>query len=160
MDNLLKSYFEKHEISYKEHNHTAVFTVEESKKITHFIPGVHAKNLFLKDEKGNFYLVCLPADKKLNIKLLQKKLLVKKLQFASPEELKNELNLTPGSVSIFGMINAKLTFLILDKVLWEAPIVGFHPNINTSTLEISHENLERFYNSLKSKKEIVSLEEN
>ena len=47
--------------------------------------------------------------------------------------------------------------LILDKEVWGADIVGFHPNVNTSTLEIKHEDLKKFYNSLDCEKEIVEL---
>ncbi len=123
-------------------------------------PGVlHTKNLFLKDEANNFYLICMYANKRLDLKLLKKKLKARdKLSLASPEQLKEHLNLTPGSVSIFGMIHAKNVSLILDKQVWESEKVGFHPNINTSTLELSHTDLKKFYDSLKSKKEIIDLE--
>jgi len=134
-----------------------VFTVEESKHLKKHIQGLHTKCLFLKDNKGNFYLVAISAHNKLNIKALRKNLNLKKLHFASPEELKSELNLTPGSVSIFGIIYSSSTHLILDKEVWTADIVGFHPNINTETLELTHENLEKFYNSLENKKEILDL---
>lgn len=158
MDETLLKYLETHNIKYKTHFHQAVFTVEESKKVDKGIPGLHTKNLFLKSEKGKFYLVCMPGDKRLDIKSLSKLLNAGKLSFAYPEQLKEHLNLTPGSVSIFGMIYAKSVKLILDKKVWDAEIVGFHPNINTSTLELTHENLEKFYNSLKSEKEIIELE--
>jgi len=57
------------------------------------------------------------------------------------------------------MIHAKpnSVFLIIDKQVWDAPLVGFHPNINTSTLELSHEALEKFYLSLYAKKQILQL---
>ena len=55
------------------------------------------------------------------------------------------------------MIYAKDVKLIIDKEVWDAPITGFHPNINTSTLEITHEDLEKFVNSLKSEKQIMEL---
>ena len=77
------------------------------------------------------------------------------LHFASPEGLKKELNLTPGSVSIFGMIYAKNVYLIIDKELWQADEVSFHPNINTSTIVLNHQNLEKFYNTLTTKKETM-----
>ena len=157
MDNKLKEYLKKYEIEYKVHEHHAVFTVAESDKLVK-LPFIRGKNLFMKDEKNNYYLVCLPTHKMLNMKSLKIRLEVSKLSFASPEELKKELNLTPGSVSIFGMIHAKSTILILDKELWDSDIVGFHPNINTATLELSHENLKKFWDSLKCKKEIISLE--
>lgn len=158
MDKSLESYFLKNSIAYKIHEHPAVFTVEESKKIKLEYTGKHTKSLFLKDDKGRYYLVCLCAEKRLDMKKMRIHLKVEKLHFGSPEELKEELNLTPGSVSIFGMIHAKTTSLILDKELWEAESVGFHPNINTATLEVSHESLKNFYDSLSCKKEILEIE--
>jgi Ala-tRNA(Pro) deacylase len=158
MDEKLRDYLSSRNISYKIHEHPAIFTVEESKKLIKDKTYFHSKSLFLRDEKGNFYLVSMNAHKRLNIRHLEKHLNVKKLFFASPEDLKQELNLTPGSVSIFGMIYSKNTFLIVDKELWNAKTVGFHPNINTATLEISHENIGKFYNSLNSKKEIIELD--
>jgi Ala-tRNA(Pro) deacylase len=157
MDAALKFYLDKHNISYVEHKHPAVFTVEESKKLKQLIPGLHCKCLFLKDNNRNFYLVALPAEKRLDIKSLREKLQVKKLNFGSPEELKEKLNLTPGSVSIFGMIYAKDVAFILDQEVWNAETSGFHPNINTATLEIKHEDLEKFYNSLNSEKHVIEL---
>lgn len=157
MDSNLKSYLEKYNIQYKNYEHQAVFTVAESKKIKIEIPALHTKCLFLKDENSQFYLICLPAEKRLNINTLRKKFNLKELYFASPEELKQNLNLTPGSVSLFGMIYAKSTHLIIDKQIWEADAVGFHPNINTATLVLNHNNLEKFYNSLKARKEIIEL---
>ena len=81
----------------------------------------------------------------------------KKLFFASGEELKEKLNLTPGSVSIFGMIYASDVTLIIDKEIWESKRAGFHPNVNTATLELKHHDLENFYNSLKSHRMIIEL---
>jgi len=158
MEQTLKTYLVNHNVNYIEHKHLAVFTVEESKKLKQSIPGLHCKCLFLKDTSGKFYLVALPAQKRLNTKLLRKNLNVKKLNFGSTEELKEHLNLSPGSVSIFGLINTNQVTLILDKEVWDAEISGFHPNINTATLEISHKSLERFYNSLKVEKHVMELD--
>ena len=157
MDTILKSYLDKYKIEYKLYKHLPVFTVEQSKSIKTKVPGEHTKCLFLKDEHSQFYLICLLANKRLNINFLRKKFNIKELYFASPEELKANLNLTPGSVSLFGMIYSNSVFLIIDKDLWNAESVGFHPNINTSTIVLDHNNLEKFYNSLKTKKEIIEL---
>ncbi len=157
MEKILRSYLEKHKIEYKNYEHPAVFTVAESKKIKINIPALHTKCLFLKDEHSQFYLVCLPAEKRLNINFLRKKFNLKELYFTSPEELKTNLHLTPGSVSIFGMIYSDSVYLIIDKQLWEAEAVGFHPNINTATIVLNHNNLEKLYHSLKAKKEILEL---
>ena len=157
MDENLKQYLEKYNIKYRLYEHSAVFTVAESKSIKQKIPGRHTKCLFLKDNNKNYYLVAIPADKRLNIKLLKEKLSIKDLHFASPEELKQYLNLTPGSVSIFGLIYTDEVNLIIDKELWEAKLVGFHPNINTSTIVLEHHNIEKFYNSVNNRKEIIQL---
>ncbi len=147
----------KNKIEYVLHSHPAVFIVFLSKILKKNIFAKHTKCLFLKDENNQFYLVCMDAFKRLDSKLIKKYFQVKKLIFASPNELKNELNATPGSVSLFAMIYSNNTKLILDKSLWDAVSVGFHPNINTATLEINHENLEKFINSLKINFEIIQL---
>ncbi len=158
MEETLRNYLVNLKIQYLVHNHPPIFTVEESKRIIKEYAYLHTKNLFLKDDKGSFYLVCLPAEKRLNIKFLEQHSQVKKLRFGSPAELKSELNLTPGSVSIFGIIHSKATSLILDQDVWDAEKVGFHPNLNTSTLEITHSELEKFYASLACKKEVIKFE--
>ena len=157
MEKSLKEYLKKIQFQYTLHKHPAVFHVSESKDLKKDIPGMHTKSLFLRDKEGNYYLVCMRGEKRLDMKHLESLLQVKKLTFASPEELKSELNLTPGSVSIFGILHAHHTQLIIDKELWEAERVNFHPNINTETLEFTHEHLETFYNSLRTKKEILDL---
>ncbi|MEK6825177.1 MAG: prolyl-tRNA synthetase associated domain-containing protein [Nanoarchaeota archaeon] len=157
MDSTLKSYLEKYKVNYTLYEHPAVFTVTESDEVTKHIPGARSKNLFLKDDQKKFYLICMPGHKRLDMKALKLSIKVKELHFASPEDLKKELNLTPGSVSIFGMIHASHTKLLIDKELWEANQVGFHPNINTSTLLVNHQALEIFCKSLSSPWEVVSL---
>jgi Ala-tRNA(Pro) deacylase len=159
MESLLKEYLSKHEINFISHKHKAVFTVKESHSNPDIIkiPGLRTKNLFLKNEKRDFYLISMPGEKRLDIKSLKIKLAAKELHFASPEELKSELGLTPGSVSIFGMINAKNVLLVIDEEVWNADITGFHPNINTETLEIKHKDLEKFVNSLNCKHIILKL---
>ena len=100
-----------------------VFTVEEARLHCYHIPGLHCKNLFLKDSiVKRFYLITLPATKKVEIKLLRKIVGAKKLSFAKPEELKRILNLDPGSVSPFGLINDDLNQVhyYIDKEVWNA----------------------------------------
>ena len=156
MEPTLTSYLAHHNIQYKEFTHPAVFTVEESREIKKTLPGMQSKNLFLKS-KGKFYLYTLSTEDRLDIKALKKHLKVKDLQFASPQELKEELSLTPGSVSIFGMIHAKNTHLMIDKKIWEAEQAGFHPNINTATLILTHTELEKFCSTLTTSWEVVNL---
>jgi Ala-tRNA(Pro) deacylase len=161
MDNKLGDYLKNQGIKYKEYRHPAVYTVEESKRLKQDIPGLHCKTLFLKARvsgKDKFYLVGMPADKKLDNKKFRKHLGFKKIRFGTPEELKKKVNLVPGSVSIFGAIYIEDdTKLVIDREVWEAKMSGFHPNINTSTLVLDRENLKKFYGSLNCEKEILEL---
>ena len=158
MDEKLKEYFEKNNIEYKLYTHLPVFTVEESNKIEMTYKGMHTKSLFLRDENKNYYLISMEADKRLDIKYLESFFRVKKLKFTSPSELKDILKVSPGSVSIFCLINAKDNVtLILDEAIWNSELVAFHPNINTETIDIDHYNFSKFYNILKIKKLILKI---
>ncbi len=140
----VKASMEKLGIPYREYKHPAVFTVAESDKVTKYIPGIRTKNLFLRNNMGGFYLICMPSVKRLNIKHLKKYLQVKEIEFATPEELAAELQLKPGSVSPLAMIHAKHTILLIDEEVWNAEEIGVHPNKNTSTLVLKHDEFERF----------------
>ena len=148
-------YLKGHNISYRLYEHPSVFTVAESDKITRHIPGLRTKNLFLRDERGAFYLVCMPGEKRLDIKKLKFHLKVKELHFGSPEELAAELQLTPGSVSPLAMINAKHTTLLIDYIVWNASEIGVHPNKNTATLVFTHNAFAQFCLSLTARFEVL-----
>ncbi len=142
METYIKEFLEKNNIYYKLYTHPAVFTCEEADMHCKHVPGIPGKNLFLKEEKGTqFFLVILPAHKKLNMNSLALILNIKKLKFANEKELKEILSLTPGSVSILGLINdkEKKVQMVIDKELWNAERVNFHPNINTESLTFDKE---------------------
>ena len=132
-------------ISYEEYSHQAVYTVDEARQIKLNIYGTGCKNLFLTDKQGGYYLVVLEENKRANIKELSKSLSKKRLSFASSDELKEILNLEPGSVTPLSIINdtkLKVTLLI-DKPLDNNKIL-VHPNTNTKTLVINYSDLLRF----------------
>ncbi len=134
-------------VNYKKYDHPAVFTVEESESLHLDIPGAHTKNLFLRNKKKTaYYLVTVLADKRVNLNQLTKELSEDKLSFASPEDLKKYLGLTPGSVSIFGLINdqEKNINVIVDQDFFGSEEISFHPNDNTATLVIKTEDLKKF----------------
>lgn len=108
---------------------------------------VHCKNLFFRNHKGNkHYLVIIECHKTLPIHDLEKVLHQGKLSFASPERMERCLGTTPGSVSLFGLINdpEKKVKLFLDKDLMEAGHISFHPNDNTATAVIPNSDFRRF----------------
>ncbi|NCO11459.1 hypothetical protein CO038_02585 [Candidatus Pacearchaeota archaeon CG_4_9_14_0_2_um_filter_39_13] len=159
MDSGLESYLKENSIGYKLYRHPAVHKVQESKRLKSKIPGLHCKALFLKDENGTFYLVGMKADKKLDTKIIRSHFKIKKLHFASEQELETELKTTPGTVSIYNLVNAKNPgiILIIDKEILRSESSGFHPNTNTETITLDSNNMERYLNSLEIKKVILEL---
>ena len=136
-----------HDIAYQRHDHPAVFTVEEARRLVPPLPAVKTKNLFLRDKKGKrHYLVVVGAEKQVDLKILQTLLDVGRLSFGSPERLKRYLGVTPGAVSLLAVFNdnGHGVEVILDKTVWRSETFQFHPLVNTSTLVISRDDLERF----------------
>ncbi|MDP4090885.1 MAG: prolyl-tRNA synthetase associated domain-containing protein [Bacillota bacterium] len=134
-------------IPYKKYEHKAVFTVEEANNLDIRIPGGHCKNIFVCDKKKETYiLVVLPDEKSVNFKELSNKTGYKGLKFASEEMLEKYLGLKAGSVSPFGLVNddKKKVEVIIDKDIFRTGLVGFHPNVNTSTLTVTSEDFRKF----------------
>jgi Ala-tRNA(Pro) deacylase len=134
-------------IPYVRHEHPPVATVEEAEKHWGGLKGAHCKNLFLRNYKGNrHYLVIAPVTRGIDLKRLNACLGEDRLSFASPERLRRWLGLEPGSVSPFGLINDENRHVrvVCDEALRTSAALGFHPNVNTATLEISLAAFERF----------------
>lgn len=133
-------------ISYANHEHPAVFTVEEADRHKDGIEGAHCKNLFLKDKKQNLFLVVTLSDKPINLKALAKTIGAKNPSFAKPELLKEVLGVAPGSVTPFAAININNhdVTIILDEDVMANRLVNFHPLVNTATTTITPEDLLRF----------------
>lgn len=85
------------------------------------------------------------ADKRVDIMRLAKMIGETKLSFASSEDLLEILQLTPGSVTPFGLVNDRENRVrfYLDRDL-TVDRVGFHPNANTATLVIDMQNFSKF----------------
>mgnify|MGYP000352244023 CR=1 FL=1 len=134
-------------ITYVRHEHPPVATVEAAEKHWAGLKGAHCKNLFLRNYKGNrHYLVVAPVSRGVDLKKLTGQLGEDRLSFASPERLKRWLGVEPGSVSPFGLINDETRHVrvVCDSALKASPSLGFHPNVNTATLEVALADFERF----------------
>lgn len=157
----VEKFLESHNIEYIVHEHPAVFTCEEAEKHCADIPGIACKNLFLKSKKRDrFLLLILPADKKVDIKKFAEIVGLKnKMSFAHEDELKEKLHVEPGSVSVFCILNDSdnAVELYIDKDVYDADIVSFHPNVNTATLELNKDMFHRFLDVIKTKVEIIDL---
>lgn len=136
-------------IKYEKLEHKAVFTVEEAKTIDNQMAGIGSKNLFLKDKKGNYYLVVLMEDKRADLKALGDFLGTSKFRFCSEEVLMDVLGLTPGSCTPLSIVNDRenQVTLVFDKEFVGAESLLFHPNRNTATVSISWDDLIKFVES-------------
>ncbi len=149
-------------IRYDRHQHPAVFNAEDASKYWDPIPGVQCKNLFLRNKKGDrHYLVVVEIGKRVDLKDLVKAVGDDRLSFGSPERLMAALGLTPGSVSPFGLINdiTGAVRVLVDQDLRGADRLIFHPNINTASVVVSWNDLERFFSSRRNSVRLVSLRE-
>ena len=136
-----------HHIEYERHDHPAVYTVEEAEKLVPALPGAKSKNLFLRDKKGvRHFLVVVSAQKRVNIKALPEVVGSSRLSFGSPGRLEKYLGIEPGSVTLLAIFNDpdQLVEVFIDRELWDSEAFNFHPLVNTSTLVITHDNLQRF----------------
>jgi len=143
----LDAFLRQHDIAAARHEHPAVMTVEESERLVPKLPGAKTKNLFLRDRKGaRHFLVTAPHDIAVDLEALGAALGAGRLGFASPERLRKHLGLTPGAVSLLGLVNdeAGAVEFVIDRSLWEAGAVHAHPLVNTATMVVSHADLERF----------------
>ncbi|MCT4575267.1 MAG: prolyl-tRNA synthetase associated domain-containing protein [Alphaproteobacteria bacterium] len=133
-------------IEHDKYEHEALHTIEDVKKCEKTFDGLFCKNMFLKDKKGEYFLFCTPAEKAINQNTLQKQIGSKRLSFASADRLKEVLDLTPGSVCPFGIMNDdnNLVKVVIDCELIGQEKILFHPMINTSTISISYDDLIKF----------------
>lgn len=148
-------------VKYDLVEHPPVYTSEEADKYVEGLDVIKAKNLFLKD-KYNYFLVMLPDDKRLNLKLLADKLETKRLRFANEEHLEQKLGITSGAVSPFNLINNQENdvMLVIDKVIVAAnKNIVCHPNDNTKSLILSVKDLLKVVDKLDNKVKIINLSE-
>ena len=124
-----------HGIDHLTHDHPAVFRVEEGLELKAAMPGAHTKNLFLKDKKGRLWLISARQDTSIDLKRAPVVLGSDRLSFGNETLMWETLGVRPGSVTALALINdpdRRVTF-VLDRRLWDADIVNFHPLANTAT---------------------------
>ncbi|MCP4020238.1 MAG: prolyl-tRNA synthetase associated domain-containing protein [Desulfobacteraceae bacterium] len=146
-------------IEYENHEHPAVYTVEEADKHHEGIEGVHSKNLFFKDKKKNLFLVVTLSDKPIKIKEVAKKIGAKSPSFGKPDLLDAVLGVIPGAVTPFAAVNItdQPVKIILDKEMMDNRFLNFHPLVNTATTTITSEDLVKFLNHCNQEPEIIVL---
>lgn len=135
-------------IPFERADHDAANTIADCKAVEQCLETEICKNLFLCNrQKTAFYLLLMRGDKSFKTKDLSHQLGIARLSFAGPEELQELLDLTPGSVTVLGLMNDRQgrVQLVIDRSVAEQEFWGCHPCINTSTLRLRAQDiLERF----------------
>ena len=136
-------------IAFSYHEHQAVFTVAESEAVDAQIPGTHCRNLFLRDNKKQNFLVVLQNATQVDIKKLPDIIGSQRLSFGSAARLWQYLGVRPGSVCPFSIINdtGKDVKICLDRSMMDAALVNYHPMENTMTVGLKPADLIRFIES-------------
>ena len=157
--NEIYEYLDSLGIEFELFEHEAVFNMAELENIALPHPECEAKNLFIRDEKKrNYYLISVKGDKRIDLKEFRRKNNTKPLSFASEEDLKNILGLTPGSVTPLGLLcdGERKVRLFLDSDFLNG-IIGVHPNDNTATIYLKTEDLVKVIERHKNEVSFVSL---
>lgn len=134
-------------VEYAGVDHEHADTIEVCHEIESTLGAKICKNLFLTNrQQTEFYLLLMPGDKPFKTKLLSKQIGTARLSFASSEHMQELLDITPGSVSVLGLMNdGGKVHLVIDSDLLKDEFIGCHPCINTSTLKIKTSDiLEKF----------------
>jgi Ala-tRNA(Pro) deacylase len=146
----LFAFLDAHGVAHRTTEHEAVFRVDEGEAIKARLPGGHSKNLFLKDAKGQLWLICALDSTRIDLKALPAVIGSARLSFGSPERLHDALGVRPGSVTLFAMINdrARAVRLVLDQALLQTDPINFHPLVNTATTAIGWDGVFAFLKAL------------
>ena len=151
--------FEALGIDARTRDHAPVYTVEEAQALRGEIPGGHCKNLFLKDDKGNIWLIVCLEEAQVDLKAAPAKIGSRRLSFGKPELLKEVLGVEPGSVTPFGLINdaEKRVNVVLDAAMMAHELVNYHPLENTATTTIRSQDLVAFIRSCGHEPKVVAV---
>lgn len=135
-------------IPYDRTDHEAAMTMEDCLEIDRILNVIICKNLFLCNrQKTKFYLLMMPGDKPFKTKDISSQIGSARLSFAGADEMAEFLDITPGSVSIMGLMNDHdhRVQLLIDKPVMESELLGCHPCVNTSSLRLKTKDvLEKF----------------
>ena len=126
-------------LEYYRVDHAPAMTMEVCKEIDEALGALICKNLFLCNrQKTRFYLLMMPEDKPFKTKELSAQIQSARLSFAEPSFMEQYLDLTPGSVSVMGLMNDKdnQVQLLVDEDVLKREYLGCHPCINTSSLKL------------------------
>ena len=131
-------------ISYQHVDHYAAMTMDECAEIDKVLDSTICKNLLLCNrQKTDFYLLMIAGHKTFKTSALSKQIGSSRLSFADGAYMEEFLDITPGSLSVLGLMNDKnnRVQLLIDQDILQSETVGVHPCINTSSLRLNTKDL-------------------
>ena len=131
-------------VSYQRIDHDPAMTMEDCAEVDKSLEATICKNLFLCNRQAtDFYLLMIPDTKVFKTKELSAQIGSSRLSFATPEYMEKYLDITPGSVSVLGLMNDTDGHIKLpiDEDVLKGEYIGCHPCINTSSLRIRTEDM-------------------
>ena len=131
-------------IDYQRIDHEAAMTMEACAEVDAALEAGICKNLLLCNRQcTDFYLLMMPGDKPFKTKELSAQIGSSRLSFAAPEYMERFLDITPGSLSVLGLMNDEnnAVKLLIDEDLLKEKKIGMHPCINTSSLRLATRDL-------------------
>jgi Ala-tRNA(Pro) deacylase len=140
--------------------HPPVFTVAEAKVHRGDIPGIHTKNLFVRNKKGHMWLVVCHQDREVDLRALAPRLGSRsRLSFGSAERLMRYLGVVPGAVNPFAIINdhGRVVTVVVDRAILGSEPVNFHPLDNARTTSVSSEDFLTFLRAEEHEPRVMSL---
>lgn len=144
------------------YSHQPLYTVEQAKAAISHLPGGHCKNLFLKDNNNQLWLITSLDNANIDLKVISQIIDAPKLQFASEDLLFKHLGVKPGSVTPFGLINDNNQNIkvIIDSQLLKYEIINLHPLENSETIALNPKNLIKFITFCKNQYILYNFSEN
>ena len=146
----LFAFLDAHDVVHATLDHPPVFRVEEGMEIKAALPGGHSKNLFLKDSRGQLWLISALDETVIDLKRLPAVIGSGRLSFGPEALMVETLGVRPGSVTALGLINdaERRVRFVLDAALAAAEPVNFHPLGNDATTALSQDGFRRFLAAL------------
>jgi Ala-tRNA(Pro) deacylase len=131
-------------VPYQRIDHEEANTMEACAAIDEALQATICKNLLLCNRQCTaFYLLMIPGGKHFKTSVFSKLIGSSRLSFADPKYMEEYLDITPGSVSVLGLMNDKenRVQLVIDEDVRRGEFFGCHPCINTSSLRLSTKDL-------------------